>query len=660
MNMRTVFTLLLWGVIAFLLVRACNPESTAPSDQGSLDFHAEDFSVPSGEEQTFVLENDVLWSEWTSIGAACLEVRMKNHFVEVGSNEWLTVFSAVADMPPPAGSPPSSIHYRKRLGLRMVEAGEVLGKSLDATNWTADFRSGSSRLVFETKTPSGVVVRKNISLADGLYHFDVHVSANSTLRETAGKNLALRIGTGGGMLAEQDTFYRNPYVAAALTEYGEVEEFEIHYPDGDLPERRDMAARWTGEIPYVLEGSKYFFNFIQALDKPFRGAVAEVLWDEAAREEAVFQGLTPEIREKYQAVGIAEWDWRKKNPSSWPTGADLASTVGLSNLETQGVLADLRRRMQVASAGEFWNKASISGAFSLHLNLPEDPAEGQHFQWYLGPKDPAILAAYGAAASSADFADFGSSFFYKLFLTPYTAPAIMGILKFFQSFVGNWGVAIILLTMLVRGSLMPLNRKSQLKMAEYQVKMQRVKPLMEAINKRYGKDPKRKQQETMKLYKEHKISPPLGGCLPILIQMPIFIGLFAALRSSILLRQQGFVGWITDLSRPDAMIDFHGPLVDVFLLRSVTSLNVLPILMVVLWVIHQKSMPKQADPQQAQMQKMMTWMPVLFGIMLYNYAAGLSLYMIVSSGIGIFEAKVIKKKWPVPVPVSSADGKKSK
>ena len=102
-----------------------------------------------------------------------------------------------------------------------------------------------------------------------------------------------------------------------------------------------------------------------------------------------------------------------------------------------------------------------------------------------------------------------------------------------------------------------------------------------------------------------------------------------------------------DLSRPDALIDFGGPIADFFPLTAVTTFNLLPIIMVVLWVAHQKSMPKPADPNQAQMQKIMTFMPILFGIMLYNYAAGLSLYMITSSAIGIFEAKVIKKKWPV-------------
>jgi YidC/Oxa1 family membrane protein insertase len=95
-------------------------------------------------------------------------------------------------------------------------------------------------------------------------------------------------------------------------------------------------------------------------------------------------------------------------------------------------------------------------------------------------------------------------------------------------------------------------------------------------------------------------------------------------------------------------LDFGGPIADLPLLSSMTTLNILPIIMVVLWVYHQRSMPKPTDPQQAQMQKMMTMMPIIFGFVLYNYAAGLSLYMIVSSLIGIFEQRVIRKRWPVP------------
>ena len=124
----------------------------------------------------------------------------------------------------------------------------------------------------------------------------------------------------------------------------------------------------------------------------------------------------------------------------------------------------------------------------------------------------------------------------------------------------------------------------------------------------------------------------------------MFWGLFQALRVSFDLRQAPFAFWIEDLSKPDALMQLGW---SVPILGTIETLNVLPPLMVVLWILQQRAMPKPADEQAARMQKMMMWMPILFGFMLYNYAAGLSLYMITQSGLGIFEQRVIKKYWPV-------------
>ena len=127
------------------------------------------------------------------------------------------------------------------------------------------------------------------------------------------------------------------------------------------------------------------------------------------------------------------------------------------------------------------------------------------------------------------------------------------------------------------------------------------------------------------------------------IQMPIFFGLFSALRTSFDLRQAPFMGYINDLSRPDALFELP---FDIPILHWETF-NLLPIIMVVMWILQQATMPKPTDPQSARMQKMMMFMPVMMGFFLYNYAAGLSLYMITQSTMGIVEQKVIKKLWPI-------------
>ncbi len=665
--MKSLFTFLLWAVIAWLLFRACSPPQQNLAEV-NVDFYAEDFTDHSAEEQTFVLENDKLWTKWSSIGGSCLEVRVKEftpelmHGAEVTEDDWLYLFKAQGAQPPAGGNDPGTLNYTKRMGLRLFEAGESLGTNLESAVWTAEEVAAENRIIFRIRTETGVDFIKSVTLPQGGYHFDLDVHAEPHSSDFHSRDIGLRLGTGGGVVKEADRFYPNPYVAAGMMEYDEVEDFETYFPNGSLPKnnRRDMVQRWKGDIAYVVEGSKYFLNAIQPVGTSFRGAVAEVLYDEGARFEDALTGLTEDQRKEYRAV--YHWETNlAKELGEVPTPKQVGDRAGLDEARVREIQGDLRLRARaVVGAGawwqsEYWQRASVAGDFSMHLSRPGDPAAAASFQWYVGPKDKSILQPYGAISTIPEFADYGSSFFYRMFLTTWIAPLIMWLLNMFHALVGNWGVAIILLTILVRALLMPLNRRSQLKMAEYQVKMQKVKPLMDAVNKKWAKDPKRKQQEMTKLYREHQVAPPLGGCLPPFLQMPIFIGLFAALRSSLDLRQQPFFGWMEDLSRPDALIDFGGPIAEFFPLSGVTSFNLLPILMVILWVVHQRTMPKPADPQQQQMQKIMTFMPILFGVMLYNYAAGLSLYMITSSAIGIFEAKVIKKKWPVGGPDNASE-----
>jgi YidC/Oxa1 family membrane protein insertase len=175
--------------------------------------------------------------------------------------------------------------------------------------------------------------------------------------------------------------------------------------------------------------------------------------------------------------------------------------------------------------------------------------------------------------------------------------------------------------------------------------MKRVQPKIDEIKKRFEGDPKRLREEQAKIMQEEKAFPPLGGCLPIFIQMPIFFGLFSMLRTSFDLRQAGFALWIDDLSQPDRLMELgiQLPLLGDYL----QYLNLLPPLMVLLWILQQRGMPQPADEQARRMQRIMMWMPVFMGVFLYNYAAGLSLYMITQSTLGIFEQRVIKKLWPI-------------
>ncbi len=283
-----------------------------------------------------------------------------------------------------------------------------------------------------------------------------------------------------------------------------------------------------------------------------------------------------------------------------------------------------------------WLESQIVTEVGLVLDLPP-PGEDRTFAYrlYAGPKDhETFLASNGLhdAVHESDLSWFSG-----------IGRLLTKILHVLHSLVGNWGVAIILLTLLIRAILFPLNRRAQTAMARYQTKMKRVQPKLEEIKTKYEDDPQRLRQEQARIMQEEGAFPPLGGCLPIFLQMPIFFGLFSALRTSFELRQAPFVGWIDDLSQPDRLMDFG----EAMPFESMRYLNLLPILMTVLWIWQQRTMPQPTDEQARKMQRIMLFMPLVMGVFLYNYASGLSLYMMTQSGLGIFEQKFIKKHWPV-------------
>ncbi|MCA8942325.1 MAG: membrane protein insertase YidC [Planctomycetes bacterium] len=259
-------------------------------------------------------------------------------------------------------------------------------------------------------------------------------------------------------------------------------------------------------------------------------------------------------------------------------------------------------------------------------------------RYYLGPKSNRIFEQH------PDYVRFSEIVSNDLnpgcFCTPPGTRAIgtflLWLLEAIQSFVGNWGLAIVILTICVRGALVPLNFRMQKSMRAYGAKTAKLKPKLEALQKQHANDKQAYQRAMVEFQKEHKLFPPLGGCLPMFVTIPVFIGLFTALRTSYDLRQQPFLFWIDDLSKPDQLIALGwGHFMPYF--------NLLPILMVGLWWWLQASTPLPSDPQQRQMMKIMRFMPLMFGVMLYNYASGLMVYMITSSLFALVEQRVVRK-----------------
>jgi YidC/Oxa1 family membrane protein insertase len=284
---------------------------------------------------------------------------------------------------------------------------------------------------------------------------------------------------------------------------------------------------------------------------------------------------------------------------------------------------------------------SVAGVFHFR-EFPVAPRSSREFAWrfYAGPKEPKTLQPFAASGLEV-LVDYGFLGLRRL---------LLWLLLFFEGVTGNFGVAIVLLTFSVRLCIFPLSRKAQVSM----FKMQKLAPQLKALQEKFKEDRQRLTAETMKMYKEHKVSP-MGGCLPLLLQFPVFIGLYNTLLLSIELRQAPFVLWIRDLSEPDRLCALP------FSILGQTELNLLPILMLVPMVVQSILTPKPADPAMAQQQKMMTWMmPVMFLFMCYTMPAGVSLYWFFSSLWGLAEIRMIKKFWlkdGPPVPAAAAPGR---
>lgn len=236
---------------------------------------------------------------------------------------------------------------------------------------------------------------------------------------------------------------------------------------------------------------------------------------------------------------------------------------------------------------------------------------GHSFRIYLGPQD---LKTINAANP-----EWSAIIYYGTF--DFIAQLLLQLLGFFYSLVHNWGLAIIILSVAVYFILFPLSIKQMRSMKE----MQLLQPKIEALRKEHKDNPQRMNKEIMELYKEHKVNP-LGGCLPLLLQMPIFFALYQALIRSVSLRGAHFL-WIKDLSSPD----------QAFVLKNSipflgNQINILPILMAIGMFVQQKISMAKATGEAAQQQQIMSIiMPIMFGVIFYQMPSGLVLYWFINS-----------------------------
>jgi YidC/Oxa1 family membrane protein insertase len=255
---------------------------------------------------------------------------------------------------------------------------------------------------------------------------------------------------------------------------------------------------------------------------------------------------------------------------------------------------------------EFFAKALDGGLFAVGVIVPATGGDVA-MRLYAGPEEQKKLAEI---APGLDYTvDYGM-------FTVIAAP-LFWVLSSIHGFVGNWGIAIILLTIALKLVFFPLSAASYRSMA----KMRVVGPKLQKLKEQYGEDRAQLNRAMMELYKTEKINP-LGGCLPILVQIPVFIALYWVLLGSVEMRQAPFYGWIHDLSRPDPWF-------------------ILPILMAVSMYIQTRLNPEPPDPIQAKVMKIM---PIAFSVFFFFSPAGLVLYWLVNNILSIAQQWVITKK----------------
>ncbi len=244
------------------------------------------------------------------------------------------------------------------------------------------------------------------------------------------------------------------------------------------------------------------------------------------------------------------------------------------------------------------------------------------YNLFMGPKSVKILKTVGH--------DLDKAIYFGMF--DIIAKPCLWLMNFIYEFIPNYGIAIIMLTVFTKLILWPLGTKSYRSMNE----MKKIQPLMTEIREKYKGDKKKMNEEMMSLYKVYKINP-MGGCLPMIVQIPVFFALYRMLYEAIELRHAPFFGWINDLSAPDRLFNFG---FSIPFMEPPYGIPVLTIIMGGTMFLQQKMSPPPGDPAQA---KMMMFLPIIFTVIFINFSSGLVLYWLVNNILSIAQQHYISK-----------------
>lgn len=410
-------------------------------------------------------------------------------------------------------------------------------------------------------------------------------------------------------------------------------------------EAQDIAYRLEGVNGLTLEGWWYSTK----ISPNFSGAAArDVVYKTQADGHQLVSGYDllkrakKEEKDPNQTLFAPDGDQASRNMKYIGVDAQYF-TVAYVPTEGDPSLQTFRRASAgIAAKSELiprHKEQAVNSTFFLDSIVQSVPAGGslrQDLRLFAGPKQPELLAQY----------ELGDCIYYGWFSG---LAKILASLLHLLSGIGNYAVAIVLLTVIVRGGMFPLSRKA----AVNAQKMQELAPELKKINERYKDDMEGKLKAQRELQQRVGFNP-LAGCLPMFLQLPIFIGLYRALSVDIELRQAVFssrTDWASNLAGPDMFAYWGDWLWDYLSGRGTGWLgpyfNILPVLVVVLFLAQQKMfMPPATDEQTAMTQKMMNIMTLMMGLFFFRVPAGLCIYFITSSLWGICERMLVKKTLP--------------
>jgi YidC/Oxa1 family membrane protein insertase len=444
----------------------------------------------------------------------------------------------------------------------------------------------------------------------------------------------------------------------------------------DLVKRYRLLPKGTGQDGYILDLETVVVNRneepveVSVRQSGLTGLTLEGWWysvkispdlfASAGQRDVMYssQGLGHEIRSTRAIV-----DYAKKTPampaqlifseSASPQERSLkyigldAQYFNASMLPHPEAPESLNELRQAASTLEAnataLNKSQLQAAnVSFWFDTSDQTIEpgkelSQRYQVFIGPKETSTLAAHGLDRAIE----------YGWF--PWIAKPLSAFLHFFYAIVRNYGIAIIMLTVMVRGAMFPLGRKAAMNAQ----RMQELQPELKKINDLYKDNMEKRAKAMQELYQKHNFKP-LAGCLPMLIQLPIFLGLYRCLSVDISLRQAPLfpgLDWCSNLAGPDMLINWSSWMPDFIAGRGTGWLgpyfNILPMVTVALFLVQQKIlMPKATDEQTRMTQNMMQVMTVFMGVLFFKVPAGLCIYFITSSIWSLVERNLVKRLTP--------------